>query len=182
MKKLLSAAFVFCAFLSVSNAQFAARAGVNLANISADNIEYSSNLGFHFGVTYSHMMSDALDIRPGLLFTMKGAKAGEGELESIGKFNYIEIPVDFVYKASALNVYAGPYLALLMSATSEFGGESIDVKDSLTGMDFGVNIGAEYQIDQIGIGANYSLGLANINDAEGDDTDAKEKLVKRLIS
>lgn len=170
MKKLLTLVFAFVACMAVTNAQFGLRAGLNIANNSYDldgfSIEPSSVIGFQFGVTYEKMINDNISFRPGLLFSTKGSKVEFGGEEATTSLSYVEIPLDFVYNTGSLGIHAGPYVGILMSAKSE----DVDIKDESESLDFGLNVGLSYNInEQISVGLNYGLGLANIAKTEGDD-------------
>lgn len=190
MKKLLftTVAILMLGIFNQASAQFGVRAGLNIAGLSGEDAEDIDNkMGIHAGLFYEHMLSEALYLRPGALLSFKGAKA-EDEFGGVTFSNsinlsYIEVPIDLVYKipvgANSFNINAGPYVGLLMGATSKFDdgttSESEDVKENVKGLDFGLNIGAEFQLNAIGIGAGYGLGLANIDNTEGDDATIKNK-------
>lgn len=186
MKKLLTLAFAFVAFLSVSNAQIGVRAGINLANMSIESegltIEPDSKLAFHLGLTYDKMINENLTFRPGLLFSSKGYSFEiDGFDEDLGaSFGYLEVPLDFVYKTGALNIHAGPYIGILMSAKS---GED-DIKDESESLDYGLNLGLTYNVtEQIGVGVNYGLGLGNaLKTEDGDDSTAKHKVIGLFVT
>ena len=172
MKKILSLAFAFIAFMAISNAQFELRAGINLANTSSKlndtSFEFDTQIGFHFGVTYEKRINDNISFNPGVLFSMKGNKLDEEEFYL--KFNYLEIPLDLVYNTGSISIHAGPYVGLLMSAKEKDRNEHPeDIKEDLKPLDYGLNIGLAYNVtEHIGIGVNYSLGLVNIVDLEDD--------------
>ncbi len=194
MKKLttkLLTVLMLVGFSYAAQAQFAARVGVNLANQSfSPEIEGVSNAfspGLHLGVTYEHMLSDALSLRPGVLFSMKGSKQEIDFLgvtaEATSKFNYLEIPIDFVYKMAMgdnmLNIHAGPYVGMLMTAKVE----DDDVKEDVESLDYGLNLGLSYHFGKIGVGVNYGLGLANIAKTEdGDDSTVKNNVLALFAS
>ena len=79
-------------------------------------------------------------------------------------FNYFEVPVDLVYNSGNFSFHAGPYLGMLLSAKSD----GVDVKDDTKSTEVGLNLGLGYSFDRIGIGANYSLGLSNVNEDVSD--------------
>ncbi|MFT6337674.1 MAG: hypothetical protein ACI86M_003561 [Saprospiraceae bacterium] len=185
MKKILIVTFSFFAFISVSNAQFGIRAGVNLANQSIEaqglSIGLSNQIGFQLGVNYDKMINENLSFRPGLLFTMKGAKFSFLGVDSgVLKFNYLEVPLDFVYHAGSIDIHAGPYVGFLLTAKAD--GE--DVKDDSETLDYGLNFGGSYNItSKIGVGVNYGLGLANIAKTEdGDDSTIKNKVLSFFVN
>ncbi len=186
MKKLLTLIFAFVAFVSVSNAQLGFRGGVNIANMTLESEELSlepgSTLVFHVGLTYDKMINENLTFRPGLLYSAKGYNFElDGFDENIeGSYNYLEVPLDFVYKTGAINIHGGPYIGYLLSAELE--GE--DIKEESQTLDFGLNLGISYDItEQIGFGFNYGLGLANVFGDEGDEgNSAKHKVIGLFIA
>lgn len=176
MKKLLLAVLVCVAFVTVSNAQVAVRAGVNFANLSSEqngtSVDLSSNIGLQLGLTYEMAVGETLAFRPGVLFSMKGAKIEVSDNDIKTKLNYLEIPLDLVYKAGMLDIHAGPYLGFLMSAKNE----DDDIKDGTESLDFGLNVGGQYNINaMLGVGVNYGLGLANLIKDAPDNTSSKNR-------
>jgi hypothetical protein len=148
------------------------KAGLNLANVKFDpNIESSTDakLGFQVGAFYELNAGKTIVIRPGLSYSAKGTNESGGDgLFSLG---YIDVPVDVVYKfdvgTNKIAINAGPYLGLLLIASDEDGE---DIEEMFKGTDFGLNIGAAYEISNIIVGLNYGFGLSNIL----DDPDAPE--------
>ena len=178
MKKLLTLLFAFIAFATISTAQIGFKAGLNLANISVssdgDSFEPSNAIAFHFGATYTVMVNENISFRPGALFSGKGYKLTFLDEDFTASLGYIEIPLDFVYKTGALDIHAGPYLGLLMSAKV---GED-DVKEGVESLDYGLNFGLSYNINtNIGIGVNYGLGLANTTKDAEEGESTKNKVI-----
>ena len=163
--------------------QFGIRAGVNLANFSADDYDGSSKLGFNLGLFYQIEAGDMLMIQPELNFMQHGTKLdfdflGE-TIESTTSLNYIQVPVMLkaVFgdkSATSFFVEAGPYIAYGLSASAKacFSGEceTEDINwedDGLKRMDFGIQAGAGVNINSnLSLNVRYILGLANINDGE----------------
>ena len=111
--------------------------------------------------------------------------------------NYLDISPSLSFNVSdAMTLSVGPYLAFAMSgkATSEStttisgGGSSIDGSettstseslkfgtgddDDVKGMDFGINIGTTYSINEaISVSAGYALGLTNLIYIDDDTKD-----------
>jgi opacity protein-like surface antigen len=159
--------------VSFAQAQFAATGGLNMANVSGeDDLDADMKIGIHVGVSASFELSDAMTLKTGALYSMKGAQLDMGG-ETI-KFNlsYIEIPANFSFAVSdQMSLMAGPYIGLLMDATMTYDGESEDLED-MAGMDFGINIGAGFAVTEvISINAGYQMGLTSLD--EDGDGDAK---------
>lgn len=186
MKKLLTLAFAFIAFISISNAQFGLRGGLNLSSVTLEtegiSAEPDSKITFHIGVTYEKMINENLSFRPGLLFSAKGYSFEvDGIDEDFGaNFGYLEIPLDFVYNTGSIGIHAGPYIGMLMSAKS--GDE--DIKETVESLDYGLNLGLTYNVnEQIGVGLNYGLGLANLAKDSGDeDSSIKNKVIGLFVT
>ena len=173
MKKLMLLAAVAVFGLSSVDAQevkFGAKAGVNFASIGGDETDgQKSRTAFHVGGVAEIGISDKFFVQPELLYSSVGTKFDEGDGEF--KLDYISIPVMAKYMvADGFALEAGPQFSLLMSAKAEGGGESVDVKDFVKGLDLGVGVGASYRMETgLNFGLRYALGLSNINDGEGSD-------------
>ncbi len=82
------------------------------------------------------------------------------------------------YIIEGFSLEAGPQVGLLLSAKEEYDWDGdtgeVDIKEHLKGIDFGVNFGLGYKLDNgVNFGARYNLGLSDANDnAEflGDST------------
>ncbi len=169
MKKLITSVFTLLLVMTLSNqsnAQLAAKAGLVFANQTVSfgglSVSADSQLGAQLGVTYTKMINDNFNFRPGLLYTMKGASS-EGEGTTLG---YVGVPLDAVYGVPVgdhtLNLHFGPYLDFLLHGTE-------GATEALKSLDLGVNLGAEIDLGQFGIGLNISRGLSNISETESDD-------------
>ncbi len=180
MKK-LTILLLFIFSVATSYGQLGVRAGFNLSNISGDTALFGSpdaGSGFQVGLTYSAALSDKLAFRPGLLYSVKGFKISFGGVEDATTFNYLEIPLDFVFSAYdaasfGIDVHAGPYIGYMLSGES--GGESFefDEDEGLARTDFGLNFGGTVDFSGIYVGLNYGLGLSNLNTDEEFDFNLK---------
>lgn len=187
MKKLLVLFFAVFAISAYAQTGLGVRAGLNLANqsFSADGLDISpdAKIGFQLGVVYGVAVNETITFRPGLLFSTKGSSLtqeflGE-EFESTSSFNYLEVPLDFVYQTGSILINAGPYLGYALSGSVSDGDNSTDIEFEEGGakrMDFGLNFGLGYMITpEFSLNLNYGLGLANIDDSaeEGEDLSVK---------
>lgn len=196
MKKILIPVFIGTFLSGTSFAQkltFGPEAGLNLSNVNweydGEKAETKIKTGWKIGGIVNIPVYKNLYVQPGIFYSSKGFKMHEqlvlGESNTTGALNYVEIPVNAMYrygigKKSALFVTAGPYVAIATngkiteyvngtgsSVTSgtfeddvEFGKESGELKR----LDYGANFGLGYET---GMGlyfrAQYGLGLANIS-------------------
>lgn len=183
MKKVLLTLAVVAMFVVSASAQltFGARAGLNLANVSGDVEDNSMLIGFQVGAIADYALSDAFSVQTGLLLSQKGAKYEMGDETAKATANYLEIPIHGVYAldmgGNTLQLFAGPYIGvgLFGKITSDAEGwEDVDfdfMQDipadydgegyPMSMLDYGVNIGAGYKMNNIQIQAQYGLGLGN---------------------
>lgn len=169
MKKLLLvfAAALFAFNVSAQDVKFGVKAGVNFASIGGDDTGDLSGLtSFHLGAVAEISLSENFAVQPELLYSRQGATLdADGDYDI--NLDYINVPVMLKYGVSdEFNLEFGPQVGFLM--TAEVDGE--DIKDDVSGIDFGVNIGINYEMASgLNFGARYNLGLSNINDGEGSD-------------
>jgi len=126
-------------------------------------------IGFHAGVNLQLPVAPEFYFQPGLLFSTKGAKISTTSY----KLSYIELPLNFVYKALVGNGYFmlgfGPYVAY------GIGGKDIEFKKTVeTGdsdaikyfkpFDAGANLFFGYELPAgLFLQLNTQLGLLDIN-------------------
>ena len=167
-------------FFAQANSQVGVRVGYNINDMKFGGEEgavFSSVTetfpGFHAGLFYNVSLSGALSVRPAALYSVKGIKADFFGDTFTTTFNYLEIPIDFVYRVYSgssfgIDVHAGPYLAYMLSATNQEGEddpEDVDFEEDGIGRpDFGLNLGVSADISNIIIGVNYGLGFSNVVD------------------
>ncbi len=193
MKKIVLSLLAVAAMGLSANAQqvvkFGPKAGVNFANLSGDDIEDSKmKTSFHVGAFAEIFFTDKFAIQPEVLFSAQGAEEKEGD----GKWNldYINIPIMAKYYViDGLAVEAGPYVGFNMNSELESEGVTMDVKDGTKSVDFGLGLGANYNLDNgFFIGARYNLGLSEIGKSseqtvggitiETEGSDAKNSVIQ----
>jgi hypothetical protein len=169
MKKIILAAVAVMAF-GIANAQevkFGAKAALNVATLTGDVNDASSLIGFQVGGFAEIKISDKFAVQPELMYSAQGASFDGGDV----KLNYLNIPVMAkFYVADAFSLEAGPQIGFLLSAKSD----GVDIKDSLSSTDFGLNLGAGYDFtENLSAGLRYNFGLSNISDYEDDNSSVK---------
>jgi len=202
MKNLLMiTAIVLFGFTNV-NAQdktaFGVKAGINLSTITGDEVDsFDGRTCFHFGVMAEFIISDNFSFQPELLYSCQGSDYSEvfditeASLKAINaetydgtiKVDYLNIPLMAkYYVAEGFSLEAGPQVGFLLSAKNEYNapgdsGEE-DIKDYVKGIDFGVNFGLGYKLENgINFGARYNLGLSDAN----DDPDLENTTYKNSV-
>jgi len=117
--------------------KFGIKAGGNVCNMKFDvdkdyggDPETKAKMGFHIGlITDIPLLENTLSLQPALLYSNKGYSLDmeemlDDEFDDYGidmddyegyarmNYNYIELPINLVYKNSGFQVSAGPYFAI----------------------------------------------------------------------
>ena len=115
----LSASFAIAQTKGQTKMSFAVLGGINYQNLngknlSGDKLKNDMLMGFHGGVNVQIPIAPEFYFQPGLMFAVKGAKNTYNSITSTTKLNYIEVPLNMVYKASLGNGFVmlgfGPYV------------------------------------------------------------------------
>ena len=182
MKKL--SLFVFVFVFSLITAQlkaqvkFGPKAGLNLTEMSLKSGDLSYNpstvAGFHVGFILETRINKHFYLQPGIFYSTKGSNYKIGmENVSISP-DYIEIPVNFLWKinlkgTAKLLIYTGPYFAAGIAGSYNINGNSKKIKfgtsasDDLKPFDYGLNFGVGFEIHHFQITGQYGYGLMNLN-------------------
>ncbi|AWG20132.1 hypothetical protein FFWV33_00655 [Flavobacterium faecale] len=164
MKKILTLAILTVLGFTNVTAQkikFGIKGGLNFANISGDNTKDASTVtAFNFGVLSEIPLSDKFSFQPELLYSGQGYSLNDKTIA----LGYLNVPLMGKYYVSkGFSVEAGPQIGYLLSAKNE----SLDIKNSLKTVDFGVNFGLGYKLENgLNFGARYNMGVSNINKSD----------------
>lgn len=189
MKKFIAITVFTTLILIKATAQtptFGIDAGVTLSSIIVkvdnDKTNSKSKIGFTAGIVSDIPLGKSISFRPALHFTQMGGVEKESEESVTVKekitLNYIELPLNFVYKAEAptSTFFAGlgPSLSYGISGKDklEISGEDsedTDINfgnsddDDLKPFNVGGNVIAGFEFaGGLFIAANYNLGLSNL--------------------
>ena len=174
-----------------SRMSFGILAGVNFQNLNGKDFDGSSLnndmiIGFHAGFNAQIPIAPEFYLQPGLLFSTKGAKNTEGEVNSTFELYYLELPLNLVYKGALGNGFImvgfGPYAGYgIKGKVTQEGGSAgkiesdvefqnvVEENDPLTtpyfkALDFGINVFVGYEMASgIFLQLNSQLGLTEIN-------------------
>jgi hypothetical protein len=157
MKKIIltiAAVFAFGA-ASAQDMKFGVKGGFTNSNFAGDFSEGDANSGFYVGGLVDFTVSEKFHVQPELLYSVEGAKDA--------KINYLRVPVMAKYYVmEGLSLQAGPEFAF------KAGGD--DVKDYVKSLDYGLGIGAGYELTSgLFFDARYNLGLADVGDWDGTE-------------
>jgi hypothetical protein len=162
---------------------FGLRAGVNFQTLNGKdatgiNLNNNINTGFHAGLNAEMPVGTGFYLQPGVLYSRKGAEFQSGSRDEV-KLNYIEVPVNFVYKPLVgmgnMVLGFGPYVAYAINGNVEQGGSTRnidfdaaynanDVATQFRKFDAGGNFLAGYEFaNRMSLQLNAQLGLVNVN-------------------
>jgi hypothetical protein len=172
MKKLFAVLVVIALVASVASAQLinaGPKVQLNFASAAGDYASsYTSATFIGFGGFATYKVNP-IDVVGELLYNVKGT--GVSGSDNKMSLTYLDInilakysiPMDGNIKPA---VFAGLNLGILMAANAHSNGGDVDIKDQMSGTDFGIiiGIGASYIIGTgaILLDVRYDLGLATI--------------------
>lgn len=201
--------FIFSASIALAQSSentrisFGILGGMNLQNLNGkdmngDKLENDLIFGYHAGVNIQIPVAPEFYFQPGLLFSTKGAKNTDGMYTNTYKLSYIEMPLNFVYKARLGNGYFmlgfGPYIGFAMGGKAVFESASgkvesdiefkkvVDSGDPFTvayfkPFDAGGNLFFGYELASgVFMQLNTQLGLVKINPEDNRLSDDKSSV------
>lgn len=158
--------------------------GVNFQNLngkisSNDKLENDMLLGFHGGVNVQVPIAPEFYFQPGLMFAVKGAKNTTtilgSEITDEIKLNYIEVPLNLVYKGALGNGFVmlgfGPYVAYGISGKQVVQGNSFSYERGVdyNALDAGANIFVGFEMASgIFLQLDTQFGMLDIDPNENN--------------
>jgi len=189
MKKIVLSVALIAGIVTAVSAQtrFGINAGAVLANLkgeeSGEEQKLDSKIGITAGIRADVPLSENFSFRPGLNFVQKGGKEEFDflgtQIKSTTTLNYLELPLNFVYNASAgkgkFFFGAGPVFGFGLSGKFkvESGGDEQtedvnfgDGEDEVKSFEFAGNVLAGYECASgLYFQANYNPGFSNLSNA-----------------
>lgn len=169
MKKILMTVAFAALAIAGANAQtkFGVRAGLNLADqaIKSRDVKVETKIrpAFYVGGLAEFAFNDVVLMDAGLTYSNQGAKAKEGDRADIQ--HALNLPVWFKYDFAGFRPKAGLYAGYILSQQTKAGDKVTTVdKDLYNHFDYGIGLGAEYNLPNNGLffEASYNWGLANL--------------------
>jgi Outer membrane protein beta-barrel domain len=180
--------FVFINSNAQENVRFGLKAGLNISKLTISGInvapEVNSKLGFHAGAFLAFKISEKFGLQPEALYSNQGYKTsfkdGFNQYKVEANINYIAIPIMIkFYPVKKFNIEVGPQISFLLNHKGlvnkqsliayndpAFGNSTVelDFEDKTQSIEFGLNAGVSYQINNNIIGsARYNFGISNVN-------------------
>lgn len=158
--------------LSESTIYYGLRLGLNVANVSGDNVDgWDAKTGFNFGGVVGLRLSDTTPvfIESGLYYTERGAKKNKAKIG----LTYLEVPILIKYGVQvsddiALLPYIGPAFGLGIAGKYKVPGviNESSFKHQCNRPDVGIKLGCGAEWNKLYLEAGYQFGMANILDDE----------------
>lgn len=139
--------------------------------------DFKNITALHAGIYMNYFFGETVGIQPEILFSQKGSKVQDIDLEN--KLTYIDIPILLRFQfLEILNIHAGPQFSFLTSAKSVYSGGSFDIKDDLKSLETSLAFGAGVDLPlRLNVTARYIIGLTNIaDDTDFDDIELKNSM------
>lgn len=174
MKKIILAVILAAGATFSANAQkvsFGVKGGLSLAKLT-DFDRSKTRPSIYLGAYAKIGLDKNWAIQPELLYSGQGNKYEDVfRIDYTTKLGYINVPVMVQYHiVEEFFLEAGPQLGFLTGAHTKADKVSIDIKDDMKGVDFGLGFGLGYQFDMgLGVSARYMFGLSKVYDISNID-------------
>ena len=184
MKKILITVAFAALAIAGANAQtkFGIRAGLNHTDQAAKEYDIKQEtvprISFHVGALVEYAFNDVVLMDAGLTYSNQGYKTKIGDGKVID--HTLNLPVWFKYDFAGFRPKAGIYAGYILSQQLKGNGNSRTVdSDSYNHFDYGIGLGAEYNLPNNGLffEASYNSGFANLK----KNGDAKNYENNRVI-
>ena len=167
-----------------ANAQvkFGVRAGLNHTDQAVKEYDIKQEtvprISFHVGGLAEYVFNDVVLMDAGLTYSNQGYKTKIGDGKVID--HTLNLPIWFKYDFAGFRPKAGLYAGYILSQQLKGNGNSKTVdSDSYNHFDYGIGLGAEYNLPNNGLffEASYNWGLANLQ----KNGDSKNYINNRVI-
>ncbi len=166
---LLSLSIVLIGFYSAqAQTRIGLLGGVNFQNLNGtdsdgDKLDNDLMVGFHAGVNVLIPVAPDFYFSPGLLFSVKGASDEALGIVGTYKINYLELPLNLVYRAKLGNGHIllgfGPYAGYAIGGKVKFEGDNDSYeRDIVFQNTIESGDGAEVYLKRFDAGANIFFG------------------------
>ena len=169
MKKILITVVFAALAIAGANAQvkFGVRAGLNHTDQAVKEYDIKQEtvprISFHVGALVEYAFNDVVLMDAGLTYSNQGYKTKIGDGKVID--HTLNLPIWFKYDFAGFRPKAGLYAGYILSQQLKGNGNSRTVdSDSYNHFDYGIGLGAEYNLPNNGLffEASYNSGLANL--------------------
>jgi hypothetical protein len=172
MKKIIL--FLICTtslIFAEAQIKFGVKGGMNLSTFTGPNVDTAKiKFGFNAGVFADVPITEALTLRPEVMYSTQGGKGTKNGIEATSSNNYVIIPIliNWISASGGFFVETGPQIGFLVGGKLKALSYSFDAKNYYKKKDFSWTYGAGYRFtDNIGINGRYNMGLSNVSKISG---------------
>ena len=185
MKKILITVVFAALAIAGANAQvkFGVRAGLNHTDQAVKEYDIKQEtvprISFYVGGLAEYAFNDVVLMDAGLTYSNQGYKTKIGDGKVID--HTLNLPIWFKYDFEGFRPKAGLYAGYILSQQLKGNGNSKTVdSDSYNHFDYGIGLGAEYNLPNNGLffEASYNWGLANLEKNGDSKNYAKNRVIQ----
>lgn len=168
--KLLLIALCLLEITSIAQVHPGIKAGGNISDLHSNGSNVKSKVGLHIGVLAHIHLSEEFALQPELVYSRQGAKSEVSGNEISLHLDYLNLPVLIQYMFSnGFRIQTGPQFGFMLSAQSEAGNQSQNVKNRYNSIDLSLPVGVGYIADSgLGVDLRYVVGLSNVNENDAN--------------
>ena len=172
MKKVFVFIFFSIVCMSASaQVQFGGKVGFDMTNFWGPDVDHGMKPGYQVGLMMEYKFNPHFAIAPEVVFAAQGGKSKAFALDLFDittteikyNANYINVPLMFkYYVAPSFSIDLGPQVGFNVYSKIAAKGydKSVDFKDGTKAIDFGVGLGATYNLTENAfVQARYTMGL-----------------------
>jgi hypothetical protein len=176
---LIAASTTFSVAVKAQTLSLGVKGGMNIAKLT-DFDDSKVRASIHAGAFANIGLTKEWSIQPELLYSGQGNKYDILNQQLTTKLGYINIPVMVQYRiVDEFFLEAGPQLGFLAGAKTKSGKVTVDIKDEMKSVDFGLGFGLGYEFGMgLGVGARYMFGLSKVFDNNNDDDKSKNSVAQ----
>lgn len=148
---------------------------LSTATTTSPITDWSMGTGFHAGISVETPITPGVTLMSGVEYMSRASEVsldlvdlGLTSLSGNISIGYIVIPVLSRVQLGAFSIGLGPYIGFAVAAKGEFEGNSTDILDEISGVDFGARAYSTFDFGEPGnafFGFGYDFGFSNINDS-----------------
>ena len=145
---------------------------LSTATTTSTITDWSMGTGFHAGIGIEFPVTSGVSLMAGVEYMSRSLEAsidlGSTSLNAKISIGYLIIPVLSRVNVGAFSIGIGPYVGLALSAKGEVGGNTTDILDEVSSLDFGARAYSTLDFGEPGnafLGVGYDFGFSNINDS-----------------
>jgi len=191
LKMVMAISMMFVINFSQAQIKFGPKVGVNLSNMTLTSSGLSlcpvGKTGMNVGFVSEIPLKNSFVLQPGILYSTKGSNYHFSGSELSILPTYIEIPVNVMCKSNMgimnMLVFAGPYAGIGVGGQSNKPAGLNDIMygsgadSDMKAFDFGMNIGAGFELFAFQLTAQYGFSLTNLAPANLNDKVMKNRVV-----